>query len=154
VNPAELQRHLRITDGHTRLDATVLTLSPADCIMFRAPRPSSNELRVTLDRKLVGHEGELALDSEITESLVIAPLFTLLRAEADQPGARPRTSVTLQFSANLDAKQVLPDIRVSPAIRELTVHCYGSTLELQGPFECGKRYTASVAADLLDDSGR
>lgn len=141
-----------------------LTREPSEKIMLRCSRPGrrrpwGNRVEVVLDAALKGHGGDLALSESISKTLELSPTFSLLRADVDQPGLEEVVSVDLYFSANLDRRQAVPEVKVTPPVERLTIRI-GSpdysdavVLTIAGLFEPGTTYTATVSPTVLSEEG-
>jgi hypothetical protein len=151
VGPDDLVRHLELHDpsGWQWLAPTPLAKAPAEKLTVRCPRPSSGRLRVLIKATLTGANGQLSLREQVIRELHVPEVFALLRAEANEPGLEKNTCVELVFSMPLDRGQRAPQVRVSPAVPDVQVRLGDDRVTLEGPFECGKRYTATVSANVL-----
>lgn len=170
VAPDELLQHLTIretsTDDHpvhgdadSSLKPVTLVEEPDQSIVLRCPRPTTNTLVVSLAGELAGHEGELALGESASWTLNVAPHFAWLRSEVHE-AHNNEWRVDLYFLPGLKSDQELPQIPVSPAVADLKNHITttwrgeGRVLRLQGAFESGREYRATLPRTLLSKNDK
>lgn len=151
VVPDDLLRHLKLHDPSKWqwLAPACLTREPAEKVTVRCSRPKSGRLRVLIEAALTGSGGKLALGEQVVRELQMPEVFALLRAGLHEPGLEKDVCVDLEFSEPIDREQSLPEVRVTPAVAGIRVRFGEDRLTLEGPFECGKRYTATVSRNLL-----
>ncbi len=87
-----------VPEGSPAVDVEALTNEPADTIVVRVARPSSNPNRLKIDQGLAGHGAELPLGTTVLRELAIDPSFGILRAEVWQGSLESNASVALRFS--------------------------------------------------------
>ena len=157
VGPDDLLRHLIVTDAvaaspngpRAKLETSCLTNQVSERFVLRAARPASQRLHVLIAGKLTGFGAELALGKDFEQDLQAATHFALQGATVTPVKLEKDLTVVLTFTNTLDSAQKLPEVTVSPSVEGLKVSRGKSELLLEGPFVCGKRYTASVAGTLL-----
>lgn len=168
VDGQELLRHLNIrSQSHGEgeppvldsppavdLQPVLLTTKPAAKHVLRCPRSQAEQLRVTLAGELAGFGGQLPLGRPVVRYISVPRAFALLRAEPHTPGLDKDVTVHLAFSNEIDRAQDLPAVRVEPPVEGVRPQFTYNGLYLRGPFECGKRYKATVPATLMSDSGK
>lgn len=156
VDPAELLRCLKTSDpaNGQPLAAECLTRAPSKMLTARVQRPASNRLHALLDGRLAGYGGELGLGASVEQEVAVSPVFAVLRASAQTPGLTPTSTVRIGFSQSPKADQPVPAVQVTPAVEHLQTRLDGEELLLEGAFECGRRYTASVAPTLLTEEDK
>lgn len=156
VDPDELTRRLTALDGSTRLTLGPTILSPqvAEKFMLRCTFPPSRKLVVRLDEKLTGQGAQLALGKTIERKLDMPDRFTITNHWVRQPALKRNVTVYLNFSTEIDRSQKLPRLSVTPAVEGLSIQRNDSSFILQGPFQCGKRYTATVPGTVLARNGQ
>ncbi len=156
VDPAELTRHLAAIDSASRkgLKPVVLTTQVSPDMTLRCTVPPSRKLALTLDAKLAGHGGQLALGKAREVYLPIPEQFTITSTRVFRPSLNRLVEVDLRTSSEPDRKQKPPKITVSPAVENLSVRFFYQGLEIYGKFECGKRYTATVPGTLVSADGQ
>ncbi|MBN1343280.1 MAG: alpha-2-macroglobulin family protein [Phycisphaerae bacterium] len=158
VSPDDLLEHLAVTDrkhGHS-LEPVCMTREPSERLVVRLRRPDSSRLLIRLDGKLTGSQGELALGSPFAREMTVDEAFRLRDADVDQPGLERLVSVYLEFSRDLDTKQPLPQVLITPEVDGLRVSYapWSHRLRLKAPFRCGQPYAAKVAADAMSRDGQ
>ena len=155
VNPVDLLRLMLVTDADSqhKLAATILTTEPAERLVIRTARPRQDEVRLTLDPTLTGHNAELPLGSTVVRRLKIIPAFAILRAMVAQLALERDVEVTLHFTQELNREQSVPPVEVKPPVDGLRTRLEAGRLLLAGQFESNKRYSATVAGTLLSKSG-
>jgi alpha-2-macroglobulin len=153
VNPPDLLRLMQVTDadGGQKLETTILTTEPAERFVVRSARPRKEEIRLTLDPTLTGHNAELPLGLAVVQRLKVVPAFAILRAIVDQPALERNVEVTLCFTRELDRKQSVPPVDVKPSVEGLRTRLEEGRLILTGRFESNRRYSATVAETLLSE---
>ena len=151
VDPDELKRHLAVIDRQTGQTLTPVILSPkvGEKFTFRCTRPPSRWLKVHLDAKLTGCGGQLALGTDDVRALQMPDRFTITNHWVRRPSLNKLVTVHVNFSVSPDREQKLPRLSVSPAVKDLSVRWSYNSLVIRGAFESGKRYTATVPANLL-----
>ncbi|HRX86711.1 MAG TPA: MG2 domain-containing protein, partial [Phycisphaerae bacterium] len=163
VLPADLMRHLEMTpidaDGESvvptmGLSPTCLTQEPADRLTIRVDRWDTDHAKLKLDAALCGAGGERPLGEDVTRQLTLAPAFSLERADAYDPELDRDTTVTLDFTESLDLDQAPPTVTLEPDVPGVRMRLRWDEIRLTGPFKPRQRYRATVAANLLSDSGR
>ncbi|HUT60207.1 MAG TPA: MG2 domain-containing protein, partial [Phycisphaerae bacterium] len=156
VRPAEVLEHLVVSDARSgaELNAVSLVQEPADSIILRAARPGHDRMRILLKRGLKGDGAQLGLDEDIWQSFEVPKRLSLLRAEVSVPSLKEDITVRLELSEQLDRSVPVPKVSVSPAVEGLRVTRYEQSLVLIGPFECGKRYAATIEGVVLSASGQ
>lgn len=156
VHPDDLRRNLTVRDVERwhatgtavpELEATCLTREAAPNIILRAARPATQKMQIVIDGRLAGHGAELSLGQDITRDLQVSTKFALLRAETSSNGLE-NIRVSLYFSYELDRMQKLPAVTVSPKVKDLAVTRSDSAILLEGQFECGRHYVATVDGNL------
>ena len=135
-----------------------LVKEPSEIIVVRCNRPEGKRLKIVLDGKLTGNAGNLALDKTVTRLLDVSVVFSLLRAAVDQPELDQNIGVRLYFSENLDRQQPVPKVQISPVVENVSFRIHrmpyskATVLRLEGAFEPGRQYSATVAPTLLSES--
>lgn len=151
VGVADLVKHLSLHDpaGGGRLDPQPLTGEPGAELTVQCARPASDNVRVRVDASLAGFGAERSLGDDYLTTLSLPKAFVLLRAAAEAPGLDTRPAVRLVFSRTLDHEAPVPDVTVTPPVQGLVVRPSDDALVLDGPFEAGRRYTATVAPGIV-----
>jgi len=151
VDPDELKRHLAVIDSQTSRTLAPVILSPkvGETFTVRCTRPVSRRLVVHLDAKLTGSGGQLALGRPVRRRLEMPHRFCITNHWVRRPSLDKLVTVYVNFSVSPDREQKLPPIRVSPAVKDLSVRCGYGSLVLRGAFQSAKRYTVTVPANLL-----
>lgn len=157
VDPGEFLRHTSITDGETSEplgEPLCLTKKPQAELVVRFARPRSDRFRIAIDEHLTGYEGQLGLGAPaiVEESIPVG--FSLLNTHVDTPDLDGGGSVTLRFSGPLDRKQKTPEVKVTPAVGELTVYRYDRNLIVNGKFQAKQKYAIEVPSTILAADGR
>lgn len=166
VSPDELIAHLKLrdeksdeNDPQSRLVAQSIVDKPATSIVLRCRRPDSNRLIVTLEKELVGTDGDRPIGQQTRRTLEITPVFSFLRTEVNERG-EGQWQVEVLFNSGLNPEQKLPAISVSPDVdgfETQLAHSWqvgGQVLRLLGRFESGRRYQASLPASLVSQEGK
>jgi alpha-2-macroglobulin len=155
VAPADLLHHLQVVDSaNGRVLRTVcLTSKPDVRLVIRCNRPKKDKIEVRLAGGLTGSGAELALGEPIHRTLDLPETFALLHAEVSQDDLDPSGTVNLVFSQDLDEKQAVPAVELTPAVTDAHVSIYAERLVVQGSFEPGRKYTAAVAGEIRSAKG-
>lgn len=156
VSPNDVLEHLEIrpAGGGKRIKPTPLTREPEAKIVLRFDRPEPGKLTLSLDKALAGFQASLPLGKDVTRTIEIDETFALMNADVSRPALSPKIDVSLRFSYPIHSDAALPDIAVKPKVADLAVSRSYNRLRLVGSFECGRRYTATVAPGLVSRSGR
>lgn len=164
VDPGDLLRHIRLADNGSTppsdtLQPQVLNQAPDPTLTLRARRPASGRLGVELDEKLAGPGTELPLGKQFVQILEIKSGFAVVDTDVEPASLDSDGSVNIRFTKGLDVNRLrdaLKQIQVTPPVPGLRVRGHAwrdDSLTLVGPFECGRRYTARLAADLAAADG-
>ncbi len=156
VTPADLVRNLQVLDAEDSHDLhpACLTVKPDAKMVVRCDRPSKDKVRVHLQPQLAGSGAELPLGEPVSFEVSLPRTFALLRGEVNEPDLDPNIIVDLAFSQDLDDRQPVPAVQLDPPVKDLQVRLSYGRLILEGPFECGRRYTAAVGADVKSEAGQ
>ena len=157
VDPGELLRHLTPyddKDSRKLPGALCLTRSPGEKLVVRTPRPQSDTLKLVLDGHLTGHEADLPLGAEITQTFELSRHFSLLGTRVLMRPLEEDSSIRLRLSRTLSTEQALPQVNVSPAVEDARVHVSEDDLVVSAKFKAGRSYTITVPGTLLADNGR
>ncbi|MCY2927854.1 MAG: hypothetical protein NT031_20935, partial [Planctomycetota bacterium] len=162
VDPGELLRHLRATDGKdgTSLGGVLcLTKATAASIVIQIDRPVSEQLKIHLDAELAGATGEMPLSKAVHQDLRVTPKFVMTNLEAQPGGLQGPGEVFVNFSHPVGRQDV--QVKVAPAVEGLKVDLggrygeYGQRIvRLKGSFEPGKKYTVVVPGTVVDEGGQ
>ena len=168
VNPQDLGKHLAINGLRVNKDSpqapsitpagsdpqrsgapSWLTKKPDSRLVLEVRRPTENrDINVEIDAALCGSEGHLPLGEVFKKRYTFDRTFKL-----DSVRVYPRTfaeaSVDLDFSHYLDHDQPTPQVHVEPPVENMWVSVNWDEVTLHGAFEPGRRYTATVPANLL-----
>jgi hypothetical protein len=176
VDPADLVKKLSVaSDPPDAATANpkfhVVTKSPGSTLLIRCSRPKANRLRIELPADLVGQNAQLALGEPVIRHVDLPPLpfvspasaaatpkpippLWLLRADAQPVRGETPMQVSLQFTTSLREHSDLRRlVRITPAVEATSVWIDGRRLCINGPFEHGRRYTATVSDELLGTGG-
>jgi len=167
VNPGDLLRHLRIRTATDEdrptpsepasgnvLEAVSLTPEPAERILVQCPRNDAARIRLTLAAALTGHGGNRPLGRDETRYLDVTPRFALLRADVDRPSLNQDVTVELYLSSPLHGEKALPTVQTDPPVTGLrTRRGFWGSLRIEGPFQSGQTYTATVGAEAVAVDG-
>ncbi len=163
VRPDEVLQCLSVFDPSrspqsVKLPVQGLGREPAERVMLRVGRPrSSDRIRLHISPELKGDGGKLPLGLTDSRDLQIPTVFQLANATVETPGEDTEVSVQLRFTKLLDTTEHGLDkiITVTPPVANLTSFVSkDSWIGLNGRFEIGRRYTATVAAELRDREGK
>ena len=156
VSPADLLARLMVSHGESnaKLDASCLTREPAETLIVRVPFEQADHVDVVIDGGLTGVGGELSLGKPFRTQVKMADSFVLLRARVQAPRIEPDVAVTLVFSQPIDAARGAPKVTIEPKIDEPRVRAAYNSVIVEGRFECGKRYTATVGGEILSKEGK
>ncbi|MBI5725745.1 MAG: hypothetical protein HZA50_17430 [Planctomycetes bacterium] len=160
VRPDDLLRNLVIYDTKTGTDLRPACLvRKADARpVVRVMRPSSDQMSITVKAGLTGDGANRGLANGSNFNINVPTRLALTNAYVREPSIRKNITVDLQFTRPLDPNQPSPAVAIDPPVTgvRITIDSSGSTgqLRLTGPFECGRRYKATVDAELRanDDS--
>ncbi len=146
VAPADLLRNLQVLDAEDShaLHLACLTVKPDAKLVVRCDRPAKDKIRVRLQPNLTGSGAELPLGEPMSFEVSLPQSFALLRADVSEPDLSTNIVVDLDFSRGLDGKQPVPAIDLDPPVKDLQVRLACGCLVLEGPFDCGRKYTARV----------
>ncbi len=160
VEPGALLRALRCTpaadhlkDDVQTLECTALTPSPAEQLVVRVPRFDAEKLRIEIDAALTGFNGDLPLRASFEGFLRVAPHFALLGATAWPSRFDVPAGAELRFSQTLDATQAPPKVEIEPPVAELLVRFDYRALHVEGEFQPGQRYTATISGEVRSTGG-
>ena len=150
VAPADLLRHLELTDAANSrsLRPTCLTGKPDAKLVIRCNRPAKDKIQVRIQADLTGSGAELPLGEDAIDTLDVPLTFCLLRATAADAELKANSTVSLTFSQDLDTKQAVPSVELKPAVKGMQTRFCGEEVFLEGPFEAGRKYTASVGPEV------
>lgn len=172
VHPVDVLEFMKVydevaTEGGAKTEMSALALSHEAGVklIFQADRPKSDKVQVTLSNKLAGVGAQLGLVGSNSRDLGVPAKFAILKAEPENTGTDKLLTANLQFSEDLDPKAPLPEITVTPAVKDLVVsrggHRYrnesereGTDVTLVGSFRCGTAYHAIVRAGALSVTGQ
>ena len=178
VDPGDLLRNLKVQESlalaaapdlkntqpaspmpvFANLNPSCLTSKPHTRLVLRCNRPQRRALDVTLAAELTGHEADRPLGKVTTRNLTLTQTFALLRSEVPQPGTEQQLEVRLYFSEDLEHDQKLPPITVEPPVTGLSsrvdLNWGRAALILEGAFQPGRTYQASVGKTLLSADGQ
>ena len=165
VNPHDLAKHLCINGLHvgstsnehsaiplrmrTSASATSwLTKEANEQLVLQVRRPPDSNISIEIDSELAGAEGHLPLGKAIKRRFQFDRVLKLDSAYVPSVNFGDPT-VHLDFSHYLDRDQAPPTVTLDPAVDDVFVAVKWDELRLHGPFEPGRRYTATVAGNLL-----
>jgi uncharacterized protein YfaS (alpha-2-macroglobulin family) len=178
VAPADLLKHLKIQTSHrtarhetpgvvsdslvSEFDATQLTCvtdKPSQRLIVRVNRPRESEFQVVLAAELTGFGAEKSLGEPAVRSVKLPDTFAYLRTQTNPPSFDLSFPVTLVFSQDLNHEQKLPPITINPPVKgffpKLKGHYWGrNALILQGEFQAGGSYVATIGKTLLSELGQ
>ncbi len=155
VHPSDLLRHVKVSTvalgGPPAI--TCPTREAAERLSLRVERSGNDRITLSLDPGLTGHGGQLGLGEPFSDVLDVAPDFRLLRADVSMRYDSTDAVVRLCFSRRLDSRTAVPPVSLWPVVKGVSVNADDDDLRLVGAFESGRRYTATVSANLLADGG-
>ncbi len=184
VHPVDVLEFMKVYDvvptesAKIEMRALALSHEPGTKLVFQADRPKSDKVEITLSNKLTGVGAQLGLVGDNSHAIEVPAKFALLKAEPQDAGTDKLLTVNLQFSQDLDPKAPLPEVTVTPAVKDLVVsrgedHQYrersmrtgadeslngsfrcGTDVSLIGTFKCGAAYHAIVRAGALSATGQ
>lgn len=155
VGPDDLMRHVVVSDAadngqpKRKLEISLLTNTVGQSFVIRSERPASQAIHVSIDGRLTGFGAQLPLGKDVSQDLQIATRFALQGADVQRARLEKNFTVYLRFTNPLDTSAKLAGVAVSPKVEGLKVSRENNRLVLEGPFVCGKRYTATVDATLM-----
>jgi alpha-2-macroglobulin len=156
VAPDSLLHHIRVTDGIASRDLRPRLLPGQEGreLLVRVDRPADDRLKVDLKAGLTGRGAELGLVSDAQWELDVSERLGLQSADVDSFSLARDVTVRLWFTRDLDRKQEIPPVALTPAVEGVRVSRSWRCLLLEGPFECNRRYTATVNETLLSHDGQ
>jgi hypothetical protein len=155
VAPAALLAHLQVkdTDRWELLPVTCLTAEPERTLVVRCSSPPQDQVYVRVGADLTGADGELPLGEDQEQVIQLPRTFCLLRARRWPADLERHITVYLEFSRELDRKQPPPSVKLDPPVEGLQIRPSHDEITLEGLFECGRRYTATVGPDVRSAGG-
>lgn len=166
VDPRALGQHVQVLGDRPAVEGPPVELpfealgeAPGIRQVLRVEAGDHRALTLRVDAELRGVGAELPLGEDVERSLELPSRLTLLRARGgstqwtSNSTALPRSSASLVFSRGLDPNQELSSIEVRPEVEDLSIRVRGHELRLEGRFEVGEIYVASVPPSLLSRDG-
>ncbi len=159
VDPSDLMRNVIFQDGASVKTPRIseiqcLTKAPSDKITLQVPRPSTNNLKLTISGRLKSPEADITLSDTVSRVLSIDPGFAFLHAEVDLPYLSETASLHLHFSQPLNRKQDLPEIGITPSVEEIKTYRSNNVLVVTGKFLPEKRYTLRLPSILCSEQDK
>lgn len=151
VAPSDLLAHLKLADdrGEALAHVQCLVQDPGDKLTVRADRRPSPTLQVHIAPELKGVRAELPLGKAYQATLEPQPQFAMLKAEPVNESVREALAVHLRASQPVASDQRVPTVRLEPRVADLQTFLEYGGLRLEGSFQCGVTYTATVSGDFL-----
>ena len=155
VNGAALEKALHVRDKKKNDDLapSLLTRQNTKTHLVRFARPPSTGAVLSLDATLTGADGDLPMGETFRQQLTCHEALEVeyVNCWSDRQG--DGATVRLNFNNRLKDNAKVPLVTVSPPVAGVTTSTYYDSLSIEGPFECGKRYTITVAAGLVGRNG-
>lgn len=115
-------------------------------------RPPGDHINIEIEGSLTGAQGNLPLGKVFKTRCQFDRAFKLDSAYVS-PASFGNPTVSLDFSHYLDRSQTAPQVLIDPPVKGVWTSIEWDEVQLHGPFEPGRRYTATVAADVLAEDG-
>lgn len=170
VNPADVLEHLQLRGPlatNVRADAAarqktlrfshygqdggrivrVLTQSIPELCNGRA-----QSISLTLTKGLTGASGPLPSESDEVRNVPIAS--RLLATGIERIDDAPNFKLRINFNNAVDVNVIKPLLSVEPAAPFTVSQRSDNSVELNGPFACGTRYTVKIAAGPVKDENK
>jgi len=155
VNGAALAQALKVRDleGRRPLKTTLLTRQNTKTHTVRFDRPLSTSAMLTIAERLVPADGDLPLGAKFEQQLTCHEVLDVEYVYARPHDYSDDATIRLNFNNRLKRNAAIPQISISPPVGDVRPSIYYDSLSIEGPFECGKRYTVTVEPGLVARNG-
>ncbi|MCE5325184.1 MAG: hypothetical protein LLG01_02095 [Planctomycetaceae bacterium] len=161
VDPRHLIDRLEIRDGEGAvLRPRCLVQTAAKNLPLRVPHPRKGWMTVRIDPALAGAGAQISMASAFSTTLKVQWSLTIQKAAAETPSLDKDIDITLMFSQALDTAQPMPQLNVSPEVKDLRVSWKSprydsaiSALCLSAAFQPGLKYRIEVPAGVRNANG-
>ncbi len=158
VEPEELRRHLRVTDGRGRNLSFSVRQTPAfGNLLVSAENSGRSPFTLTLQPGLSSRLGpQGAIPEGIARRVAPTPTFALTSIEAEIPTFGPGW-LELGFTSSPELRRVRDHIEIEPPVEfsvSQTQWWRRNHLRLTGDFEPGRRYTVRLLPSMSGTNGQ
>ncbi len=155
VNGTALDQALQVRDLEKRqpLKSTLLTRQNTKTHTVRFDRPTATSAVLTIAERLTPADGDLPLGANFEQQLTCHELLDIEYVYAHPHDFGDEATIRLNFNNRLKRNAAIPHVSISPPVANVRTSIYYDSLSIEGPFECGKRYTITVEPGLVARNG-